>query len=310
MRSLASIDALAELRPPIHLAIGVFDGVHLGHEAVLGSARAQAERDGGTAVGVTFDPHPAEVLAPERAPLRLTDLAHQRHLFARLGLEAMLAIPFDRQMAAQPAAAFMERLTRACPLASVHVGLDWTFGNGREGNVTMLRAFGEGNGFTVESVAPVLCNGERISSSAVRQAVIAGELEKAKALLGREFSLYGRVVRGDQLGRRLGFPTANVSLGAAALPPHGVYVVCVPTHGGAAGVANLGVRPSVGGEMALRFEVHLFDWAEDLYGQELEVAFLHRLRAEERFEDLESLRGQIERDLESARDWLASRSLV
>ena len=305
MRLLPSIDALCRLDGPVHLAIGVFDGVHCGHQAVLLNAYSSARRNDGVAVAATFDPHPAEVLAPDRVPPRLTGLAHQQHLFAQLGMDATLAIPFNKTMADQSPEAFVQELTESCALASVHVGEDWTFGKGRRGDVKLLREMGHHHGFTVQSIGPVMDHGRRISSSAIRTAISAGDLVSAERLLGRPYSFHGPVIQGDQLGRQLGFPTANIDFTARALPPHGVYVIKVLSHKSWRGVANLGVRPSVGGEPALRFEVHLLDWEGDLYGQTMEVALLHHLRAEQRFENLTELRNQIAQDLTAARAWLA-----
>lgn len=304
MRLLTSIDALSRLDGPVHLAIGVFDGVHRGHQAVLESAKTQAAQEDGVAVVATFDPHPAEVLAPDHAPQRLTGLAHLQHLFSKLGMDATLAIPFDRTMAAQSAEDFVQSLTESCALASMHVGEDWAFGKERQGNVELLREMGEEHGFTVHGIAPVLDEGERISSTAIRTAVSARDLDQAARLLGRPYSLHGPVAIGDQLGRQLGFPTANIDFSAKALPPYGVYAVRVLSHENLPGVANLGIRPSINGEMSLRFEVHLFDWEGDLYGQTMEVALLHHLRAEQRFESLTDLKGQIARDVSAARAWL------
>lgn len=309
MHSLKTIDALSCLEGPIHLAIGVFDGVHLGHQAVLASAIRQARLEGGLPVAATFDPHPAEVLAPDKAPKRLTPLAHQEVIFARLGMAATLAIPFNGAMAKQTPADFVRELTGACNLASVQAGLDWTFGKARQGNVSSLREFGEHHGFVVQGVAPVLYEGVRISSSAVRRAVEQGDLARAERLLGRPFSLYGTVTRGDQLGRKLGFPTANIGFTAQALPPHGVYIVRLPSLDDRPGVANLGVRPTLGGNRVLTFEVHVLDWAGDIYGESMEVELLSPLRPERPFDSLERLREQIARDVNEARRWLAGKEI-
>lgn len=303
MRCLHAIEDLGALEGPLHLAIGVFDGVHLGHRAVLNGASERASKTGGTAVAVTFDPHPAEVLAPDKAPSRLTPLAHQQVLFGRLGLRATLAIPFDRAMANQTAEDFLKRLLGAGRLGSIHVGEDWSFGKGREGNVERLHQWGARYGFEVEGVPAVTAGGERISSSRVRRAVAQGELDVAQTLLGRPFSLFGEVCRGKQLGRELGFPTANVDFRATVEIPYGVYAVTLPSHGQLPGVANLGVRPSVDGGRKVVLEVHLIDWEGSLYGECVEVNLGHFLRPERRFDQLSDLKDQIGRDLEVARKW-------
>ena len=304
MRAFPSIDALAELNRPVHLALGVFDGVHRGHQTVLQSARTRAADQGGVAVVATFDPHPAEVLAADQAPKRLTHSAHQRYLFRELGMDAAFVIPFDLAMASRTAEGFVGELAAACQLSSVHVGEDWAFGNGRRGDLRLLQELGQHHSFVVHGIAPVMDGSARISSTRIRDAVLAGDLPEAERLLGRPYSLFGPVVKGDQIGRRLGFPTANVDFAAEALPPQGVYVVRLPTHGNHPGVANLGLRPSVGGDPALKFEVHLLDWTGHLYGETLNVTLLHALRPERHYDDLTELNKQIARDLAAARRWL------
>lgn len=303
MRFLTSIDDLSQLADPVHLAIGVFDGVHRGHQAVLASA---AER--GQMVVATFDPHPAEVLAPGCAPKRLTSLAQQRALFQGLGAEATLAIPFDQDVAQMEASDFVEKLVSACALSSVHVGEDWAFGRGRRGDLSLLRDLGQRFGFSACGVSAVCLEGKRISSTGIRVALASGDLKQVEACLGRTYSLLGVVTQGKQLGRQLGFPTANVTIEVEALPPDGVYVVKVPLGEQSwPGVANLGWRPSVDeSQLERKLEVHLLDWEGDLYGAEIDVEFHHRLRAEQRFDGLEALQTQIGLDLEEAKRWLAS----
>lgn len=305
MAVLSAIDALGGLEGSVHLAIGVFDGVHRGHQAVLDSAITSAQANDGIAVVATFHPHPAEVLAPDKAPKRLTPLAHQAELFQQLGMHATLAIPFDLALAGQSAEAFIERLAKSCQLASIHVGVDWAFGKGRHGNLELLKELGSQHGFSVYGETAVLEKEERISSTAIRLAVSQGKLDRAATLLGRPYSLFGKVVQGDQIGRTLGFPTANLAIETEALPPYGVYVVRTAE---GPGVANLGVRPTIGGELARRFEVHLLDWEGDLYGKTLEAEFLHQIRPEMRFEGLPELQAQIAQDLSEARNWLSELS--
>lgn len=304
MAILSTIDALGSLDGPVHAAIGVFDGVHRGHQAVLQSARTSANSTGGNPVVATFHPHPAEVLAPDKAPKRLTPLSHQATLFERQGIETTLAIPFDRAMASLTAEAFIEKLNSTCQLASIHVGTDWAFGKGRHGNLTLLQELGAEHGFKVHGIAPVLEDDTRISSTTIRHAISQGDLATTEGLLGRPYSLYGEVVHGDHLGRQLGFPTANLDIATQALPPYGVYIVRLISHENRPGIANLGIRPTVSGEQALRFEVHLLDWEGDLYGQIAEATLLHQLRPEQRFAGLPELREQIDRDLSQAREWL------
>lgn len=302
---LSAIGALGSLEGPIHLAIGAFDGVHRGHQAVLRSANANAQSHDGQPVVATFHPHPAEVLAPDKAPKRLTPLAHQANLFHKIGMQATLAIPFNRALADRSAETFIDLLTKNCCLASIHVGVDWAFGKGRHGNLRLLQELGEQHGFSVHGEPPVLQDGERISSTAIRQAIAEGDLDRAASLLGRPYSLFGEVVQGDQIGRQIGFPTANLAIETEALPPFGVYIVSTSK---GFGVANLGVRPTVGGDLKLRFEVHLINWEGDLYGTTLEAEFLHQIRPEKRFAGLPELQTQIALDLAEARTWLSSQA--
>lgn len=301
MLRLTELGELAALGGPLHLALGVFDGVHRGHRAVIGRVLDAAARDGGMPVVVTFDPHPIRVLAPQRAPRALlATLDHKAHLLAELGVEAMLAVHFDEAFARVEAADFVAGLT-AGRIATIAVGEDWKFGCGRRGDVAMLKRHAEAGGWKLEAVAPVMSDGERISSTRIRQAIRDGNVAGAADLLGRPYSVEGPVVEGRKLGRQLGFPTANVATGDVQLPPDGVWAVAAQAEGETyTGVANLGVRPTVDGK-AHALEVHLFDFGGDLYGKDLEVTFLSYLRGEQKFESLEALQAQIQRDVQEAR---------
>jgi riboflavin kinase / FMN adenylyltransferase len=293
---------LAGLRQPLHLALGVFDGMHVGHQAVIARAVAAAREDGGLAGMITFDPHPLRVLAPERAPAALLeDAAHKQRVAGALGIGLFVPLRFDSAMAAMDAGQFLDRLC-AADVRTIAVGEDWRFGRGRSGDVDFLRAEGLRRGFRVEAVPAVTFAGERVSSTRIRDALRAGDLAAAKAMLGRHHAVVGTVVRGRQLGRQLGFPTANLALADVQLPPDGVWVVEVIEADGSThrGVANLGTRPTVDGRDRV-LETHLLDFDRDLYGQVLEVRFLAKLRDERRFPSLELLRGQIAADVETAR---------
>ncbi|HEY8991783.1 MAG TPA: bifunctional riboflavin kinase/FAD synthetase [Luteolibacter sp.] len=302
---LTTFEELAAIGEDLHLALGVFDGVHVGHRAVIGRAIAAAKRAGGRAGVVTFDPHPIRVLAPERAPRALlATLDHKAHLLAELGVELLLAVPFDAAFARVEAEEFLDRLC-ATKVKTLAVGEDWRFGRGRRGDVAMLRRFAAERGFALEAVPPVMGDGERVSSTRVRQAIRDGNLEAAAQMLGRPYSVEGVVAKGRQLGRQLGFPTANVATGDVQLPPDGVWAVRVATDGRVLeGVANLGVRPTVDGSFH-SLEVHLFDFSSDLYGQTLEVTFESFIRPERKFESLEALKSQIAADSAEARRRLA-----
>ena len=291
------------------LAIGVFDGVHLGHRAVIERAMADAQEERGTPVVVTFDPHPVRMLRPEKAPRLLTSTPHKLRLIRALGIGHLLIIPFDLAFAATPPDDFIRQLAAASkPLREICVGHQWSFGKERAGNLEMLARLGGELGFEEVGVPAVEVDGRIVSSTLIRQAVEAGDLTDAARLLGREYTILGTVVEGRRLGRTLGFPTANLSAHNEQFPPNGVYAVEVLRNGNAPrrGVANIGVRPTVteaGGERLL--EVHLFDFDESLYGADLEIVFRHFLRPEQKFPSLEALRAQIARDAEKARAALA-----
>lgn len=307
MRTLRDIADLKDLRGPLHLAVGVFDGVHLGHRAVIEAARAARDKAGtGTVVVVTFDPHPASVLSPENAPRLLTATDHKIALLAmRPGVEVVLVVEFTPAFSERPAEEFVEELVRTAPgggIASISVGQGWRFGKGRGGDVALLRELGEQHGFTVNAVETVSAGGLTVSSTRIREAVAAGDFAVARTLLGREYSVFGTVVEGRRLGRTLGFPTANLTVHSEQLPPTGVYAVRATGRGDSwDGVGNLGYRPTVeGGEVKRLLEVHLFGLGHDIYGEELEVEFVEFLRAERKFSGMEELKEQIARDVERA----------
>lgn len=303
--ALTSIAELSRLPGPLFLAIGVFDGVHLGHRAVIERAISDAKEAGGTSVVVTFDPHPIRVLRPEKAPRLLTCTAHKLRLIRAIGVQHLLIIPFDTAFANTEPEAFIRALAGAAnPLRGICVGHQWSFGKGRAGNLEMLARLGSELGFEEVGVPAVEMDGRIVSSTLIRQAVEAGELADAARLLGRDYTILGTVVQGRQLGRTIGFPTANLSAHNEQFPPNGVYAVEVLRNGGAplAGVANIGVRPTVTdatGERAL--EVHVFDFDESVYGEDLEIRFRHFLRPEKKFPSLDALRAQISEDAHAAR---------
>lgn len=305
MSPLHSISDLATIPGPLFLAIGVFDGVHLGHRAVIERALADAQAAGGECVLATFDPHPVRVLRPEKAPRLLTSTPHKLRLIRALGVRHLLVIRFDLDFAATPPDAFIRQLAAAGrPLREICVGHQWSFGKGRTGNLELLARLGNELGFDEVGVLAVELDGAVVSSTMIRQAVERGDLARATRLLGREYSILGTVIEGLKLGRTLGFPTANLSAHNEQFPPDGVYAVEVRQIGGAPrrGVANIGVRPTLAnasGERSL--EVHLFDFDGSLYGTDLEVFFRRYLRPERKFPSLEALREQIAADVEEAR---------
>jgi riboflavin kinase/FMN adenylyltransferase len=304
MEILRSIPELSELSGPLFLAIGVFDGVHLGHQAVISTSARHAKDAGGTPVVVTFDPHPAKVLRPQDAPHLLTATQHKIALIRDLGVAHLLILRFDLEFAGTAPEDFVRQLvTNSHPLREICVGHEWSFGKGRAGNLALLKKLGATWDFDVVGVQAVTVNGEVVSSTAIRRAVADGDLIKATQMLGREYTILGTVKAGEKLGRKLGFPTANLSAHSEQFPPNGVYVAEARLAGELyRGVANLGYRPTVSaGQPERLLELHLFDLSKDIYGEEVEVRFLRYLRPEQKFESVDALAAQIARDVEQAR---------
>jgi riboflavin kinase/FMN adenylyltransferase len=304
MEILRSIPELRDLPGPLFTAIGVFDGVHLGHQSVISTSARHAQEAGGTPVVVTFDPHPAKVLRPEEAPRLITATQHKIALIRELGVAHLLVVKFDREFANTPPEAFVHQLVEhAKPLREICVGHEWSFGKNRAGNLALLQKLGAENDFNVVGIKPVAVNGTVVSSTAIRRAVETGDLARAAEMLGREYTILGTVKRGAQLGRQLGFPTANLSAHSEQFPPNGVYAAEAKLGDETfRGVVNLGVRPTIAGAQPERLlELHLFDMHREIYGEDVEVRFTRYLRAEQKFDSLEALKAQIARDAEEAR---------
>ncbi len=308
MRVLRSIPELAQVPGPVFLAIGVFDGVHRGHQAVISTAARHAEEADGTAVVVTFDPHPAKILRPDKTPRLLTATPHKIALSRALGVSHLLVLTFDRELAATAPTDFVRQLVAAAnPLREICVGQEWSFGKNRAGNLALLKELGTQLDFNVVGVEPVTSNGEIISSTAIRRAVEAGDFATAARMLDRDYTILGTVEEGKHLGKSLGFPTANLSAHSEQFPPNGVYAAEGTLDGQTVrGVVNLGVRPTIAGGSPQRvLEFHLFDFDRDLYGKDVELRFLRYLRPEQKFESLAGLREQIARDVTEAREIFA-----
>ena len=311
MRVLRSISELGKIPGPVFLAIGVFDGVHLGHQAVISTAARHAEEANGTAVVVTFDPHPAKFLRPDESPRLLTATEHKIALIRTLGVSHLLILKFDRALAETSPEDFVRQLAAAArPLREICVGQEWSFGKNRAGNLALLKKLGAELGFHVVGVEPVKSEGRIISSTAIRKAVEAGDFAAAAKMLGREYTILGTVEGGNQLGRGLGFPTANLSAHSEQFPPNGVYAAEAELDGKCLrGVVNLGVRPTIAGASPVRvLELHLFDFDRDIYGAEIEVRFRRFLRPERKFENLAALHEQIGRDVAEAQRIFADAS--
>jgi riboflavin kinase / FMN adenylyltransferase len=300
--------AARPLRDPV-VAIGNFDGVHLGHRRLLDLARARARSIGGEAVVLTFEPHPAKLLAPELAPPLLTTPARKRELIAEAGIDVLVNEPFTRALAALSPQAFVETVLGGLLGArEVVVGYDFTYGRERRGTVHTLAVEGQARGFAVHVVPQVTVKGLVASSTKIREFLLEGNVAGARRLLGRDFDVDGTVGRGAGRGRTIGFPTANVAAEGELLPRRGVYAVRARVGEGPwlTGAANLGTNPTFTGAGDVSLEVHLHDHAADLYGQRLRVAFHAWLRGEERFPSVDALVAQIRDDVERARAELAA----
>jgi len=285
------------------LCVGAFDGLHLGHRALLAHVCERATAQALTPLAISFEPIPREFFA---RGVRVPRVASVREKIAQIGASGMslLLLRFNDGLAAMSAEAFIEDVLIArADAREVWVGADFRFGHARRGDVALLRAHGERRGFTVEVMDDVAIDGARVSSSAIRRHLAAGEFDAAARLLGRRFAIGGHVVRGRQLGRKLGYPTANIRLGRRTAPVAGIFAVQV--HGveasPRAGVASLGVRPTIDGDGEPLLEAHLFDFDGDLYGRRIEVEFVQKLRDEMKFDDLDAMVKQIDRDAEDAR---------
>lgn len=307
MNAKMGLAALRGFERPVVLAIGVFDGVHRGHQKVIQTCVDEARRLLGISAVLTFHPHPAKVVRPESAPRLLTTEEQDRELFDKLGVELCVTIDFDSKIQQMRATEFLELLLRSCPtLRAVIVGHDWHFGRERDGNFGVLKEFCESHGLTAIQVEPVVDSqsGEIISSTRIRKLIGEGKLEEAERLLGRPFAIRAKVVGGAGKGRGLGFPTANLETDNEIVPPVGVYKVRVRSGSQSwRGAMNIGFRPTLdkkpGDHPVL--EVHLLDFSGHLPGQELEVEFLRRLRDEKKFSGPDELKAQIARDVEAVR---------
>ncbi|TCD06753.1 bifunctional riboflavin kinase/FAD synthetase [Erythrobacteraceae bacterium CFH 75059] len=291
------------------IALGNFDGFHRGHQAVAAEAIGWARREGRPVIVATFDPHPVRFFKPDVPPFRLTTLEQRHELYLAAGATAMLVFHFDAALAATTAEAFVtELLLGRLGAHGVVTGTDFTFGKGARGNVALLRAAGEPLGLTVRTVEAVLDGDMPVSSSRIRAALRAGDPGEAARLLTRPFAVRGVVEHGDKRGRSIGYPTANLSMENYLRPAYGVYAVTgrvLATGEILQGAANLGIRPQFAPPKEL-LEPYFFDFAGNLYGQEIEVAFHHFLRGEARFASLDALTAQMERDCAQARSLLSA----
>lgn len=298
---------------PVALTIGNFDGVHRGHHAMLAQLRAKADALGVPAAVLTFEPHPRELFAPDQAPARLTSLREKLALLESCGVDQVYLLRFDRRQASMSATDFIQRiLVQGLNVRHVIVGDDFRFGQGRQGDFAMLEAHGAATGFGVEALHTVELGGQRVSSSAVREALARADLDLAAHLLCRPYGIAGRVVHGNKIGRTLGFPTANIQLKRKRIPLAGVYAVTVTgidkRH--LPGAASIGVRPTIGEGLKPVLEVFLLDFNQDIYRAHVKVHFMHKLRDEAKYDTLDELKAAIAADVEATRNFFAGASAV
>ncbi|HEY3855929.1 MAG TPA: bifunctional riboflavin kinase/FAD synthetase [Verrucomicrobiae bacterium] len=302
------IDAASKLNAggaPVCVAIGVFDGVHLGHQRVLQWTMAQAARSGGVSVVVTFDKHPNSIVAPDKAPALIYPLAKKLEVLASVGIQTTYVIPFDRAFSQISGERFVRDLARDFgKIRSVCVGADFMFGHRRSGNVSLLKDLGGKLKFSVEEVSDFDLDGKPVSSTRIREAVRAGDFDLAGRMLGRRYTLCGPVISGQQLGRKLGFPTANIEIAGMVVPPTGVYAAEAKVDGESHRAAvNIGHRPTVkSNDPQLHVEAHMLDFNRDIVGKPLELAFLKKIRDERKFESVEALKSQIAADVTQTRN--------
>ena len=302
------IRGLHNLRPHHHgcvATIGNFDGVHLGHQAVIGQLAEKGEALGLPTTVICFEPQPLEVFRPDEVPPRLTRLREKLQALKRYSVDRVLLIRFDQRFAAMTAEAFIDEvLVRGLGIRYLVVGDDFRFGKGRTGDFGMLQQAGERHGFQVVSMHTFNVDGERVSSTRVRAALANGELETAEKLLGRPYRMCGRVAHGDKIGRTIGIPTANIFLHRKRSPLHGIFVVEVFGLDGepVMGAASIGTRPTVGGTKTL-LEIHLLDFDNHIYGKYLQINFLHKIRDEEKYDTMDALKDRIHLDIQQTREW-------
>ncbi len=295
---------------PLALTIGNFDGVHLGHQAMLGRLMKAAKQRGLRTCVMTFEPHPREFFAPDQAPGRLTSLREKLELFATLCVDQTIVYRFNYDFAKISPEAFIANiLVKALSVRWVLVGDDFRFGARRSGDLALLKELAEKYHFEVETMPSFTVNDCRVSSTVIRQVLAAGDLSAASRLLGRHYSISGRVIHGEKLGKKLGFPTANIQMRHNRPPLSGIFIVEVYGENGSLqsnkmpGVASLGVRPTVHSNGRPTLEVHLLDFNQDIYGRHLRINFLHKLRDEEMYPSLDLLVKQIEKDVENTRNY-------
>lgn len=297
----------ANIALPCVLTLGVFDGLHLGHQQIVRTVVDRAKQIGAVPTAITFDPHPRAVLHPESAPPLLQTLDQRLSYLEFLGIEQAIVINFSRDFASQSAEEFIrETIHDRLRAKEIYLGQGFAFGKGRSGNIDLLKKLSNELGFHADEVAEVKLRGQRISSSRIREELLAGRVNIARRMLGRPYGVEGVVVRGDRRGHTIGFPTANLQAHNRVIPRYGVYATAALIDGvWRRSVTNIGVRPTFGGENEPSVESFVLDFDGDLYGTALRVRFLHRIRNERKFNGIEELTGQINKDVAHARNYFA-----
>ncbi|HMQ03158.1 MAG TPA: bifunctional riboflavin kinase/FAD synthetase [Pyrinomonadaceae bacterium] len=295
----------ANIQKPTVLTLGVFDGLHLGHQKIMHTVVNRAKEVDAVATAITFDPHPRAVLHPDSAPPLLQTLDQRLANLELLGIEQAIVIPFDKDFASQPAERFVSRIiNERLQAKEVHLGKDFAFGKGRGGNIDLLRRVSEELGFLAEEVDEVRLRGNRISSSKIRHLLNEGRVNLARRMLGRPYGVEGVIVRGERRGHAIGFPTANLRPHNRVIPKFGVYATATLVDGTwLRSITNIGVRPTFGKDLEPSIESYIFDFDRELYGDVLRVRFLHRIRDERKFNGIDELRAQIESDSARARNY-------
>jgi riboflavin kinase/FMN adenylyltransferase len=302
MKVYYDLDEYSESLPYPVVTLGNFDGIHLGHQEIFRILRQEAEVNQGTALVITFFPHPLKVLHPDRAPRLITNIQDRVELMECFGIDRVLCLPFNREFAEWDAERFvLEILVRKLGIKKVLVGEDFRFGKNREGGINFLKKKGGPFGYTVRKIEPVRVDGMEISSTRIRQSIQEGLIRESTAMLGRPYNISGMVVTGDKRGRTLGYPTANLVTEAELIPPNGVYAVRVVLgEETKPGVASLGIKPTFSGKQ-YSIEAHIFDFDQDIYGKSMRMEFVERIREERSFPDPRALVEQIDRDAQQAR---------
>jgi riboflavin kinase / FMN adenylyltransferase len=305
MKVIQQVNQLNVPERKVSLAIGVFDGVHLGHQQIIRQTINDARQHEAVALIVTFDKHPSAIVAPDRVPPQIYSRSQKIRAIAALGADTLLEIPFTREFSQQTGDTFIRGLVSALgKIQSICVGADFVFGHRRSGDVPLLHRLGAELQFQIHGLAAIALDAQTVSSTRIREAIRAGDFDAASQMLGRAYSLAGPVVRGAELGRQLGFPTANLDTSSRLLPPNGVYAAHAQLGKTIYRAAiNIGIRPTVSGPgPAPRVEVHLLDFSGEIYSQELEITFVAKLRDEQKFPSVAALRDQIQKDVAAARE--------